>query len=76
MNLPQLKWGNCLIYAIIFNLKNFRQSLIHVEWKPHRKLPTFYNTYKNLRIGYRSRPKHNNSPLLFKGRPQITRNTK
>ena len=74
MNVVKLTYGNCLIYSILFKIRNWNKSVIKFKTITNRGVyhPSWHIVYDNkYRITYRSRPKKNMSILFFKGRPQV-----
>jgi hypothetical protein len=74
MNIPNLPYGNCHLFCLLFKLKNWKLA----KWKFVIKkikgmwIPTSHIIYNNqYKIYYRSRPKGNMTRFWFKGRPQI-----
>ncbi len=74
MNIPNLKYGNCHIFCLLFKLMNWSKSkwkvrIVRANNKTRLSLHIIYDG--QYRILYRSRPKGNMTSYFFKGRPQI-----
>ena len=71
---PNLKYGNCHIFCILFKILNYDKSNYIIKFMKVRGFWTLSSHIiydSKYRIMYRSYPKGNMVSFFFKGRPQV-----
>lgn len=64
---PKLDKGNCLIFSLLFWLKNPLKSKIVVKWNSKRNVPSFWAVSKGITYIYKPRDQEAPFSLIFRG---------